>query len=361
MQRLRSLHHKNRYTQLANDAIDTLPDLESLGLLATILRHSDEFDFQMSVLIKSKPGLGADRAYKARRTLVEHGYVVQVKFKHTYRGRFCTDIYRSAEPHTAEDLALLRERYAPGQTVTLADDNGQEQVVTVTWAEVTSALGQERILADEPVDNSAAGETSATTKPAKPQVAPDPGFPGSGRPGSGPPGSGPPDPGEPGSFKEDCSEESEKEDPDPEDGRTEQPPAKTDDEYHQAATELVRRLSQEGRFARVGAYESQVWQVRDDVAGALAAGYAQSAVEAYLVAKLDMGGKVVFVRNAFDPSRLPDIAGYAPAPATPAVVMPQWCGRCDDEGRDKPSLRRIEIDGAMRPCPDCHPKAVVGR
>lgn len=353
MQRLRSLHHKNRYTQLANDAIDTLPDLESIGLLATILRHSDEFDFQMSVLIKSKPGLGADRAYKARKTLVKHGYVVQVKFKHTYRGRFCTDIYRSAEPHTEEDLELLRQRYAPGQTTSLVDEDGQERLVTITWAELTSALGAERINNEPPVDNSAEEEPPKPSEATKQQVAPDTGFPGSGQPGSGQPGSGRPDPGQPGSLKENRSEESERENPDPDararDGRTDE----SSSEVAEKELELARVIEARLDLQRIDAKPKQVQQIRQAIAEALARGVEFATVARHAEVKLREANTCRYFIAGFGPDYLSAAPEAAPAAAE---LAPEWCGHCDPEGRERPNLRRIEdASGVMRRCPTCHP------
>jgi hypothetical protein len=150
MQRLRTLHHKTKYTSVANAAIENLPDLNSIGLLATILRHSDNWDFDMKTLVKSKKGLGEQAAYKARSTLIAHGYIVQVKFRHTYRGRFYTVLYRAAEPHDADDLAVLFDRYRPGRQVTIVigvDDADEpiEQVERIQWAEVTSFRGVELV------------------------------------------------------------------------------------------------------------------------------------------------------------------------------------------------------------------------
>ena len=341
MQRLRSLHHKNRYTQIANDAIDRLPDLESVGLLATILRHSDDFDFQMSVLIKSKPGLGKKRAYAARTTLIEHGYVVQVKFKHTYRGRFCTDIYRSAEPHTAEDLALLRERYALGREVALTDDDGQERLVTIIWAEITSAAGVETRASSEEAGGS-----------PKSQVAPDSALaePRTGESGTPEPRTG--DVGVPEPFKEDWSEESEGEHPDP-DGRTDQ--GAPSGEQHEAAARIRSRL----QLSKVGAQPKQVRQIEAALERLLETGFTPRAVELHAQHKLNEANTCKYLLNGLDPEYVEEPAPAAVAAARPEPVPP-WCGECDREGRDRPALRRIEIDGAMRRCPNCHPDAVCG-
>ena len=353
MQRLRSLHHKNRYTQLANDAIDRLPDLESVGLLATILRHSDDFDFQMSVLIKSKPGLGEKRAYQARTTLIEHGYVVQVKFKHTYRGRFCTDVYRSAEPHTHDDLALLRERYQPGNNLAFADEDGRERLVTITWSEITSAAGRERIQGPAPVDNSASNDQQSSGREAKPQVVPDPAMAGSGTAGPGVPGPATADPGEARSFKEDCSE-SEREHPDP-DGRTDEPASEDHNggPHREAAVRLRARMN----LAKVGAQPAQVRKVESAVERLLDAGFAEAVVEQHAQRKLGEANTCKYLLNGLAPEHVVEAPGAAAAPP-PAHSVPAWCGECDREGRDKPAMRRIEIDGVVRRCPNCHPDAV---
>ncbi|MCB5910358.1 hypothetical protein [Streptomyces pinistramenti] len=44
-------------------------------------------------------------------------------------------------------------------------------------------------------------------------------------------------------------------------------------------------------------------------------------------------------------------------------VLPKWCGRCNDGMDPGPSasMRLIETNDAVRPCPDCHPGQVVAR
>lgn len=200
MQRLRTLRQKARYTQLANDAIDRLPSLEAVGLLATILRHDDAFEFDMALLIKRKPRLGKDKAYRARAELIEHGYLVQVRFQHSYRGQFWTDVYRAAEPHTSDDLQELRRRYTPGQRVVITDDQGRDHVARVTWAEMRSASGMEVL----PAEFGSSAPSSAPSS-AKPQVGPTSGYPEVGQP----------EVGNPEPLKEDCGEDEQKTSPQP--------------------------------------------------------------------------------------------------------------------------------------------------
>jgi hypothetical protein len=212
MQRLRSLQTKARYTQIPNDAIDRLPDLNSVGLLATYLRHHDNFEFDLKKYLRGKPGVGEAAGYKARTTLIRAGYLVQVKVQHSHRGWFHTDIWRTSEPFTEEDLAEIARRYVIGSCVELPIDTGKTREyvptsVTVLWVEMTSFRGVEVSDSDDaepqtsppttPVDNSATG----TQHTVKDQVTPDRGFSGPGRPDPGAPVPGFPVPGAPGSYK----------------------------------------------------------------------------------------------------------------------------------------------------------------
>ncbi|MEV0766547.1 hypothetical protein [Nocardia sp. NPDC050435] len=201
MQRIRSLPNKVRYTQVPNDAIDRLPDWNSIGLLAAIMRHSDDFEFDMQQLLRSKPGVGELATSRARTTLIQHGHLIQVKFRHDYRGWFCTDMFRAAEPHDADDIAELMDRYAPGSqlTITITDKNGRRvpKIVTIQWAEITSFEGKHVTVSDSWVLKGATHPTDST----KAQVEPSPGFPGLGDPGPGEPSPGSPGLGNPGVNK----------------------------------------------------------------------------------------------------------------------------------------------------------------
>ncbi|WP_367139566.1 hypothetical protein [Saccharothrix sp. HUAS TT1] len=159
MQRLRSLHPE-KYTPVSNTAMDRLPDLLSLGLLAHVLRHKDDWDFKLAKLVEEKPGLTRRDASKARATLIEYGYYVVVKYRHDHKGQFATDVYRAAEPHTDEDMELLAGRYKPGSytQIPVLDRNGEavrdargvlvQLPATITWAVIESWRGEEQVLDD---------------------------------------------------------------------------------------------------------------------------------------------------------------------------------------------------------------------
>jgi hypothetical protein len=196
--------------------MDRLPDLNSLGLLNHYLRHSDDFDFDLKRFLRGKPGIGEKAGYKARTTLIAYGYLVQIKFRHSYRGRFFTEVYRSAEPHTDAELAELVDRYTPGRQVVIPvehDDAGRpvEQVVTITWAEMTSYRGVE--LVTDSGECIPEPEKPKRGTRAKAQVTPDRAFPGTGEPGTGRPGTGVPGPGESGSLKETKEEPQQEQEP----------------------------------------------------------------------------------------------------------------------------------------------------
>lgn len=351
MQRLRSLRQKARYTQLANDAIDRLPSLESVGLLATILRHDDAFDFDMALLIKRKSNVGKKGAYKARRELIEHGYLVQIKFKHTHRGRFGTDIYRAAEPHTADDLDELRNRYTPGAQITI-NDNSSDRIETVVWAEMTSSAGTELL-----------GASSV-----KPQVAPDAGRVESGQGESGEvesPHAAP--------FKEDCPLEHEQEPP---------PTIPTADTHH-ADTEQAEEVGEgvpteiwdmlasipvpAGKRAP-GRRSRKLADIATRCAAILAAPDHYSLtlrdLDTHLRADLDTvrhSITAVWLHRLAD-SELPSpsqLRNSAPTPSLPSV-----CGQCDARDGDGIAARTVFITDAhgterAEKCPRCHPHSTA--
>lgn len=153
MQRLRTLNPGQNYTQVSNESLDRLPDLDSVGLLAHVLRPTDEWTFTLERLVNSKPGVTRRKASNARATLIRHGYIVVVKYRHNYRGQFATEVWRSVFPHTSEQIATIGSRYTPGATTQIpqldADkrprvDNLNRVIVrevTITWARVESSLG----------------------------------------------------------------------------------------------------------------------------------------------------------------------------------------------------------------------------
>lgn len=119
------------------------------------------------------------------------------------------------------------------------------------------------------------------------------------------------------------------------------------------ATALVQRVN----FSRVGARESQVWQIRDAVARALAAGYNASQVQAYLQDKVRQAKTVKFVLGAFEPARLRDIATCTPSARS---SVPPACGQCDATDADAISARVVETATGVARCPRCHPGALAG-
>ena len=368
MQRLRSLRQKVRYTQLANDAIDRLPSLESVGLLATILRHDDAFEFDMALLIKRKPNLGEKRAYHARRELINHGYLVQLRFQHTYRGRFGTDIFRAAEPHTADDLEELRTRYTPGAQIVITDDTGAERVETVTWAEMTSPVGVEQLGRTELTTSS--GESSDASS-VKPQVAPDRALPGSGTPRPGTPRPGTPSLGTSGSFKEDCPLEHEQEPPPSGPTSNTQLPdtEQTQEVGEDVSTEIWDMLTtipipdgkrapgrRSKRLADVAARCAAILKAADQY------GLRLRDLRQHLAADLDT------VRHSITAVWLHRLAdSELPSPSqvsTPASTVPPVCGQCDARDGDGVAARIIIMTDAHgtergQKCPRCHPHAAT--
>src|SRR5699024_9548088 len=90
-------------------------------------------------------------------------------------------------------------------------------------------------------------------------------------------------------------------------------------------------LVQHADLSRIGARESQVWQIRDAVARALAAGYNASQVQVYLQDRARQARTVKFVLGAFEPARLRDIATCAPSSHS---ALPPACGQCDATDAD---------------------------
>jgi hypothetical protein len=140
--RLRTLRPK-QFVQLPHDALDTLPDFNSVGLLAHILRHDDGWDFSLDRLVASKTGIGRQAAYKAMRTLIANAYVVKVKWQDA-GGLWHTDVFRAADPHTADDLAEIAAMYAPGESVRgglLVSWRGDESLAELASPQVAPTVG----------------------------------------------------------------------------------------------------------------------------------------------------------------------------------------------------------------------------
>ena len=143
-------------------------------------------------------------------------------------------------------------------------------------------------------------------------------------------------------------------DPDP-DGRTDEPASEDHDggPHSEAAVRIRARMN----LAKVGAQPAQVRKVESAVERLLDAGFAEAVVEQHAQRKLGEANTCKYLLNGLAPEHVVEAPGAAAAPPT-AHSVPAWCGECDREGRDKPAMRRIEIDGVVRRCPNCHPDAV---
>lgn len=147
MNRLRRFKPRT-WTNVANEAIDNLPDLLAVGLLAQMLRYPDDYRLDMDSLAKRKPGNSRKGLYAAMKLLVTYGYVVKVKFQ-VERGRWATETLLFEEPCTAEELGQIAEMYRPGSRVE-------------SWRG-TERVDPEHAL--EPVDRPA--ESGRSVRPAK--------------------------------------------------------------------------------------------------------------------------------------------------------------------------------------------------
>jgi hypothetical protein len=170
--RLRTLR-PTLYVQVPHAALDALPDLNSPGLLAHILRHDDDWDFSLDRLLASKAGVGKQAGYKAMRTLVAYGYIVKVKWQDA-GGHWHTEMFRSADPHTDADLAEIAAMFTAGTATTIVRiKHGKARQVATTirgGALVVSWRGDEKV-----------------TDLVKAQFAPTSGFPTVGEPTTGGP------------------------------------------------------------------------------------------------------------------------------------------------------------------------------
>lgn len=157
MPNLHTLHPDRQFTQISNDAADQLPSIHGLGYLVHLLRHRDGYVPNLDKLVEQKPAVTKRDASKARAEVMEHGFYVSVRFKHSAGGQFETDIWRSVYPHTAEDLDEIAQRYRPGNVTQIAQkDTGKKpqrdahgnvlmRQVTIQWARVDSWRGKQRV------------------------------------------------------------------------------------------------------------------------------------------------------------------------------------------------------------------------
>lgn len=170
----------DKFTAVPHTATDTLPTLESLGLLVHLNRHTDDYLPSIDDLVTNRPGITRRTAQKARGVLLEHGYYISVRFRHDHRGRFATDIWRATVPHTADDLAEIARRYAPGTETEIVETDQNKQpvrdrdgkvrmrTVRIRWAQVESWRGEQIVsghgqLVDKSEDSRGAGSGHPVT------------------------------------------------------------------------------------------------------------------------------------------------------------------------------------------------------
>lgn len=202
--------HPVRYAQVPHEALDGLPDLNSVGMLATMLRHQPNFPFTVERVIKQKkqipgPKLGETVAYGAMTTLIKHRWAARVKFR-CAGGHMHTSLFRTAQQFTAEDYRTICERFIANTEKVLhcrgCSKDPQIPVrttirpgATLQWAHSPEKHGtpiSELLAPDGPLTgsrNPGTGVTSANE--------PVPGNPGTGAPG----------PGNPGTFKNNTQEQ----------------------------------------------------------------------------------------------------------------------------------------------------------
>lgn len=126
----------------------------------------------------------------------------------------------------------------------------------------------------------------------------------------------------------------------------------TEDRFRAEAEALLEEVRfKPGRYLRRQARR----QVIELIALRLSDGHTVQALRAYLR---------TWAAEALNPSvylaeRLDCLPASPPQLGLVEDLIPDWCGQCDPEGRDKPKLRKVEgEDGEIRRCPRCHPQAV---
>ena len=195
--------HPVRYAQVPHEALDGLPDLNSIGMLSIMLRHRADFPFTVDRVIKQKkaipgPKLGETVAYGAMTTLIEHRWAARVKFR-CAGGHMHTSVFRTAQQFTLDDYREICGRFLAGTEKILhckgCSDDPKIPVrttiragATLQWAKDTSKNGT-------PIANLLAPGGALALAPA-PEIpgtgvtsndAPVPGFPGTGGPVTGAP------------------------------------------------------------------------------------------------------------------------------------------------------------------------------
>lgn len=205
-----------QYASVPNEAVDTLPDLNSIGLLTTMLRHAPGYRFTVSDVIAKKrkipgPRLGKDAAYGAMDTLISHRWACRVRFM-CAKGHWLTGIFRTHTRFTDDDFREVCRRFSAGTPVRVrckgCADNPEDEVTTIvrpgaklTWSQsladgakyghpIEDLMAPGGLLSTAPAPTPVSGipETGATSPDSEfPQVGPTSGFPTFGGPTVGNP------------------------------------------------------------------------------------------------------------------------------------------------------------------------------
>lgn len=193
--------HPVRYAQVPHEALDGLPDLNSIGMLSIMLRHQPNFPFTVDRVIKQKkaipgPKLGETVAYGAMTTLIEHRWAARVKFR-CAGGHMHTSVFRTAKQFTLDDYREICGRFVAGTEKILHCKGCSEDPkipvrttiragASLQWANDTSKNGTRivELLSPGGPLSTATGSKIPRTGATSTDV-PVPGFPGTGTPGPG--------------------------------------------------------------------------------------------------------------------------------------------------------------------------------
>lgn len=216
----------NRFASVPNEAADTLPDLNSVGMLTMMLRHAPGYRFTVGDVIKQKskipgPKLGKTAAYGAMDTLIEHRWACRVRFMCS-KGHWITGLFRTYTRFTDDDFREVCRRFKAGTSIRVrckgCSKNPEDEIQTIirpgaklTWSgsitagpdykyghPITELMEPGGLLSTVPVPevdeqptphpSSAFPEVGRTSpNDASPQVDPTSGFPTVGQPTVGNP------------------------------------------------------------------------------------------------------------------------------------------------------------------------------
>ena len=129
----------HRYASVPNEAADTLPDLNSVGLLTLMLRHAPGYPFTVAGVIKQKskipgPKLGKAAAYGAMNVLIGHRWACRVRFM-CAGGHWLTGLFRTYTRFTDDDLREVCRRFKAGASIRVrckgCSKDPEEEIQTV--------------------------------------------------------------------------------------------------------------------------------------------------------------------------------------------------------------------------------------